>query len=370
MSKTALSGEEPARSQAWIESLSTSEATQPQVSDAGEIRRDITLKTCLSDLVGTSPTFTHVLDEIRILAGSDASVLISGETGTGKDMCARAIHCVGSRADRPFIPINCGSIPEDLWENEFFGHERGAYTDARERSGGLLKEADGGTLFLDDIETLTIKNQVKLLRFLQTGSYIPLGSAREVRANVRLIAATNEDLLCRMRDQTFRGDFYFRLAVLTLHLSPLRERVEDIPLLAVLFLKRYAAQYNKNVDRISKPAMASLCRHSWPGNVRELENIIHRAVIHCTGSELKTFELTLEEEERAGIQCAPSDRATFKEVKRDLIACFEKDYVLNQLRTSGGNISEAARRSGKNRRAFWELIRKYHIMSESVVEER
>ncbi len=366
MGAMTSSGEEARPLESVAEESGTAPKAHVNTAESERIRRDLTLEICLSDFVGKSPGLVSVLKEIGVLATSDANLLISGETGTGKDMCARAIHYTGARAAKPFVPINCGSIPEDLWENQFFGHERGAYTDARERTSGLLKEADGGTLFLDDIETLTLKSQIKLLRFLQTGSYIPLGGVKELRANVRVVAATNEDLVARMQNHTFRGDLYFRLAVLMLHLSPLRKRMEDVPPLAELFLNRYAAQYNKKVDKISKAAMASLCRHSWPGNVRELENIIHRAVLHCTGPELETFQLTLDLQEASTIRDAPADRATFKEMKKELIASFEKEYVLDQLRTADGNISEAARRCGKNRRAFWELIRKYHISADQL----
>jgi two-component system, NtrC family, response regulator GlrR len=363
MGATALSGDGMKRSQTGPDGSWTSHDAHVQVAESQKIRSDLTLEICLSDLVGKSPRFVHVLEEIRVFAASDANVLISGETGTGKDMCARAIHYTGARAAKPFIPINCGSVPEDLWENQFFGHERGAYTDARERSTGLLKEADGGTLFLDDIEALTIKNQVKLLRFLQTGSYLPLCGVKEVRADVRVIAATNEDLVGRMREHTFRGDLYFRLAVLMLYLSPLRERIEDIPLLSLVFLKRYAAQYHKSVDQISESALASLCSYSWPGNVRELENTMHRAVLHAPGAVLSTIQLLPRAEERVPVQHPSSERGSLKQMKKELVANFEKEYVLDQLRNYGGNVSEAARRCGKNRRAFWELMRKYHITS-------
>lgn len=344
----------------------TLDTVQANVSETERIRRGLTLETCLSDLVGKSPRFMHVLEEIKVLADSDANVLISGETGTGKDMCARAIHYTGSRASRPFVPINCGTIPEELWENQFFGHERGAYTDAHEGSGGLLKEADGGTLFLDDIEALAVRNQVKLLRFLQSGSYIPLGGVKPARANARVIAATNEDLVCRMRDHTFRGDLYFRLAVLTLHISPLRERADDIPLLALLFLKRYATLYHKKVDRISASALMALCRHSWPGNVRELENAIHCAVVHSRGVELNDIQLLAGHIEAELFPLPPTDNSSFKELKKELVSNFERQYVLNQLRKYGGNVSEAARRCGKNRRAFWELMRKHKITVDKI----
>jgi two-component system, NtrC family, response regulator GlrR len=356
-----LGGKEVKRSPVGADRSQDSSGVRSQTAESEKIRRDLTLEICLADFVGRSPKLVHVLEEIKVLAASDANVLISGETGTGKDMCARAIHYTGVRAAKPFVPVNCGSIPEDLWENQFFGHERGAYTDARERATGLLKEADGGTLFLDDIEALGLKNQVKLLRFLQTGSYMALGGVREVRANIRVIASTNEDLLSRMREHTFRGDLYFRLAVLLLHLSPLRERLDDVPLLANLFLKRFALQYHKPVNRISDVAMASLREYTWPGNVRELENIIHRAVVHATGSELTAVEIQPVLESGASVRLSSEEGVTFKQLKKQLVANFEKDYILHQLQSHRGNVSEAARRSGKNRRAFWELMRKYHI---------
>jgi two-component system, NtrC family, response regulator GlrR len=339
--------------------------TASSTSPAEKISHDLTLEFGLSDLIGTSPRFQSVLREIRILAQADANVLISGETGTGKDMCARAIHYTGARASKPFLPINCGSVPEEILENEFFGHERGAYTDARERSTGLIAEADGGTLFLDDIDTLTPKNQSKLLRFLQTGSYTPLGGVREVHVDVRVIAATNDDLTRRIREHTFRDDLYYRLAVLTLMVPPLRDRVDDVPVLAEYLMKRYASRYGKSLDRLSDSALRTLSSYSWPGNVRELENTVHRAVIHAEGKILNRIDLP--SEDRSSLSYPPlfQDSCSFRQTKKDVVDRFEKDYILHALHLSGGNISEAARRCGKNRRAFWELMRKHHLSGNS-----
>jgi len=329
-----------------------------------KIGRDLTLEIGLSDLVGTSASFLLVLQEIKIISASDANVLITGETGTGKDMCARAIHYAGPRADKPFIAINCGSVPEDLWENQFFGHERGAFTDARERSSGLLKEADGGTLFLDDVEALSPKNQVKLLRFLQTGSYIPLGGVREAQVNVRAIAATNENLTDRLKDRTFRSDLYFRLAVLTLFLPPLRERPDDIQQLAEYFLRKYAELYAKPIVGMSRGVLQKLGDHSWPGNIRELENVIHRAVVHTQGNALTEASIPEVTADKISLRSQIERFSSLKEMKRVVVSDFEREYVLAMLQTCGGNVSEAARRCHKNRRAFWELMRKYSITRE------
>jgi two-component system, NtrC family, response regulator GlrR len=317
----------------------------------------------LSDLIGGAPSFTRVLQEIVTLARTDATVLILGETGTGKDLCARAIHYAGLRAGKAFLPVNCGGIPDDLFENEFFGHERGAYTDARERYGGLIREAEGGTIFLDDIESLSSKNQAKLLRFLEGTEYMPLGSSKMRRSDVRVMASTNADLALHVSQGLFREDLYFRLAVLTLIIPPLRSRAEDVQPLAKHFAAYYSCIYNKTVT-LSPTALDRLTGYAWPGNVRELENVIHRAVVHATTPVIDEIEFdseTVSAPRRKMLQGGPN---SFSEAKREFVDQFEREYVERLLKDCGGNVSEAARRAGKHRRAFWEIMRKHDIHRE------
>ncbi len=322
---------------------------------------NLMLEVGLLDLIGASPLFNCVLSEIRVLASVDATVLITGETGTGKDMSARAIHYTSLRSSRPFLPLNCGAIPDELFVNELFGHEQGAYTDARARHTGLIQQAEGGTLFLDDVESLSLNNQTKLLRFLQGNEYTPLGGGRPVKADVRIIAATNADLLDHVRQKTFRQDVYFRLEVLALKLPPLRERVEDIPLLANHLIARYCSSYGKSLVTLSPGALQRLSAYDWPGNVRQLENVIHKAVVHATSQVLGAGDIDF------GLShgtLPPSGNPTplrFDQAKEEVVTRFEIEYVTNLLRLCGGNITRAAECAGKHRRAFWEIMRRHNL---------
>jgi two-component system, NtrC family, response regulator GlrR len=229
--------------------------------------------------VGKSPALMTALQIIPQVAKGKASVLITGETGTGKEICARAIHQSSLRSHAPFLPVNCGAIPCELMENELFGHDAGAYTGARKASLGMIAQADGGTLFLDEIDALSLAAQVKLLRFLQEREIRRLGSIEIQRADVRIIAASNANLLQRVKDHLFRSDFYYRLSVITIQLPPLRERLGDILLLADHFRDKFAKQTGKHIVAISSEARQKLESYSWPGNVRELENVMERAVL-------------------------------------------------------------------------------------------
>src|SRR5262249_7714753 len=232
----------------------------------------------LESLVGESDGLMRSICKVPNLARSDATVLILGETGTGKELFARAIHYLSSRRRESFVAVNCGAIPDHLFENEFFGHMKGAFTDAFTSEKGLLGEANGGTLFLDEVDALSPSAQVKLLRFLQDREYRVLGSAKSLLADVRVIGATNTDLRQRVAAELFRQDLYQRLNILHLSLSPLRERLEDVPHLATHFLRIYGEKYASPPMRLSSSALQKLISHSWPGNVRELETVIHRAV--------------------------------------------------------------------------------------------
>jgi two-component system response regulator GlrR len=285
-------------------------------------------------------------------------VLLSGDTGTGKEMCARAIHYMSRRANKPFIPLNCGSIPNDLFENEMFGHEPEAFTDANNSKRGLIAEAEGGALFLDEVDSLSLTAQVKLLRFLQDKQYKPLGSTRSREADVRLIAASNRNLKFRVQEGAFRHDLYYRLNIVHMCLPPLRDRQEDILPLATFFLKMASRQYNLAETSLSRNAKQKLQVYAWPGNVRELENVIQQAVVMADGPIIRAHDLQLSFDE------PPSDtpdQLPLKMAKARVIESFERDYLCKVLAACNGNISKAARVAKKNRRAFYALLMKYGL---------
>lgn len=309
----------------------------------------------LRQFVGESPAFLKQVKNIPLVAKSDARVLISGETGTGKELCARALHYLSGRAHMPFTCVNCGAIPVHLIENELFGHAQGAYTGASRSQRGLISETDGGTLFLDEVDSMPSLAQIKLLRFLQDKEYRPLGSTKVYKADVRVIAATNIDLEKAVLEGVFRRDFYYRLQVISLVLPPLRQRREDIPLLANYFLEKSAAEFNKPVPRFSEDIMRRLTQHNWPGNVRELEHVVEQAVALSEGSMIGEIE-------NLSIPSVAEDQEeSFNRAKTRVVAEFEKTYIQNLLITHRGNITKAAQAARKHRRAFWQLIRKHEI---------
>lgn len=242
----------------------------------------------IADLIGSSETFRDLLDAIRIVAPVDSAVLIQGETGTGKEVIARAIHETSPRRNRPLVSLNCAAIPSALLESELFGHERGAFTGAVAQTVGRFQAADGGTLFLDELGELPLELQPKLLRALQEKQFERLGSNRTIRTDVRIIAATNKNLWQMVQDKGFRADLYYRLNVFPLTLPPLRERRQDIPLLANHFVQEFAKRQGKMIDDIPKQVMNALERYNWPGNIRELQNVIERGVIMTTGRVLSS----------------------------------------------------------------------------------
>lgn len=309
----------------------------------------------LKRLIGTSPAFIAEMRKIPLIAKCSAAVLIQGETGTGKEMCARAIHYLSSQADKPFVPINCGAIPADLVENELFGHRSGAFTGARTSQPGLIEEANGGTLFLDEVDSLPMVAQVKLLRFLHDGEYRPLGSTKVRRASVRIIAATNTDLEGSVARGKMRQDLYYRLNIVPLILPPLRHRAEDVILLAGHFLAKYAAEFGRQVTEFSPEALRALATHHWPGNVRELEHAVQRAVVLSEQDVIHLSDLSLPFEQ------SNLEPESLQQAKARMVRQFERNYIRGLLAAYKGNITRAAKAAGKNRRAFWELIRKHRI---------
>lgn len=310
----------------------------------------------LPRVIGASPCLRAAADQVLSIAESDATCLLLGETGTGKELFARAIHYLGPHKHKPFIPVNCGAIPDALFENEIFGHTRGAYTDARSPEIGLLSYAENGTLFLDEVETLSPSAQIKLLRVLQEAEYRPIGSARTYHTDARIVAATNCDLRQLVAERRFREDLYHRLNVLRLTIPPLRERREDIPLLARHFLLEFAKRHRRGVRGIEEVAARHLMNYDWPGNVRELQSVLQRAVLLARSALLTTADLDLPSSPDAH----PWGR-TLKEGKELVIREFERKYLANVLQQCHGNISRAAKIAGKERRSFQRLLRKHCI---------
>jgi DNA-binding NtrC family response regulator len=318
------------------------------------------------NLLGKSRVFKNVLQQIDIFTQCSAPVLIEGETGTGKEMVARAIHYKSQRASRPFIPVNCGALPDSLVENELFGHAKGAYTDAKSAQAGLVAQAGGGTLFLDEIEALSAKAQVALLRFLQEQTFRPLGSDRTIQVDVRIIAACNENIAALVEAGKLRQDLFFRLNILYISLPPLRERSEDIPLLAQHFLRQYCEQYKLGDKVMDADLTHYLCMRDWPGNVRELENNIHRAVLLSQTGEMSMSEFRrgMEQVDENTEQVSGDYHSLcFSQAKSRVINNFEKQYLEKLMRDVQGNVTLAAKRARKERRAMGKLLKKHHIDS-------
>lgn len=321
----------------------------------GDLVQSLKKSIGLKQLIGKDPGFVAEMEKIPVVAKCDASVLILGETGTGKELCGRAIHYLSPRASKPFVPVNCGAIPTELVENELFGHAKGAFTGASRSYFGLINEADGGTLFLDEIDCLPLQAQVKFLRFLQNKEYKPLGSSKMVQADVRVIVASNIDLEEAVSNGRFRRDLFYRLNIIPITLPPLQARRKDIPLLARHFLEMYASEFGKSVVDLTAEALQKLLTYEWPGNVRELENVIERAIVFSGHENIHENDIVLPRPKNTLSQ------ETFQEAKFRAITQFEKRYIQGLLIAYGGNITKAARAAQKNRRAFWELIRKYKI---------
>jgi DNA-binding NtrC family response regulator len=317
-----------------------------------------TLDPRLRGFVGGSPTFIAQLARLPQLASCDAGVLILGETGTGKELCAQAIHYLSPRAAHPCVAVNCGAIPSELVESELFGHLKGAFTNAHNARDGLVAEAEGGTLFLDDIDCLPLAAQAKLLRFLQEHEYRPLGAARVRRANVRVIAASNHQLPTMATRGEFRQDLFYRLNVLNLELPPLRSRREDIAALALHFIRRFARQFDRGVTGLSPAALRRLMAHDWPGNVRELEHVIERAVLLAPSPVLGESDVAV------GRASEPTDFESFRAAKARVVQDFERARIEELLTAHAGNVTHAAAAARKNRRAFIALMQKYRIEPE------
>ncbi len=314
-------------------------------------------------IVGRSPAILDVMSELLEFAACDVPVLIKGETGTGKELAARALHESSPRARRPFVSLNCGAIPDNLIENELFGHERGAFTDAKDSQKGLVAQAHGGTLFLDEVDTLSPVAQVALLRFLETQEYRPLGGTGLKLSDARIIAATNADLDKHVNQGKFRRDLLFRLDVCGVSLPPLRERDGDIDLLARHFLSRYAAKYQRDRKSLHPGMLEWMREFRWTGNVRELDNLLHRAFLLSKTEQIFVPKpvpgQTASSSHR--VRGVPWRNISYKEAKTDALDAFERSYLTWLMAEARGNLSFAARKTGQQRSSLRRLLRKHDI---------
>jgi DNA-binding NtrC family response regulator len=349
---------------------------------------DISEAEILSNIIGESPAIKKARFLISTHSQYDAPVLITGETGTGKELAARGLHYSGERASQPFVPVNCATFTDDLFASELFGHVKGSFTDAKKDKKGLLAIAEKGTLFLDEIDSLSLKSQAALLRFLQENEYRPVGSEVSYRSNVRLIASANCNLEERIHAGTFRSDLYYRLFILSVHMPPLRARMSDIPILIEHFIQQFDYQYHLGVKSVSPNLLKILQEQPWLGNIRELENLIHRLYLCSAAGHIIDIEMlpyaSSSFAESVSEQCFRADKShnasiidelglemndfdknpndyNFSLDKKDAVEAFEKRYVEVLMEKAKGNVTLAARMCGKERRAFGKLVKKYHI---------
>jgi len=353
----------PFRRERILLTLSKVMEWQEMVRENLSLRQALAQKESAPPLIGSTPVMRELFERIKQVAPTMATVLVTGASGTGKELVARAIHEHSLRASKKFITINCTAIPEQVIESELFGHLKGAFTGAWKDKKGLVEEAHEGTLFLDEIGDLNPNMQTKLLRLLQEGEYKPVGSLVTKKADIRFVAATNHNLKADISEKRFREDLYYRLNVVHIELPSLKERKQDIPVLAYHFLKKYAQVNGKAIHEISPEAMQVLMGREYPGNVRELENLIERGVIFCNTDTLKVKDLNLERDGASFFPEVTEDVAhlSFKEAKDKMIGLFHNQYIMALLRESGGNISKAAETAGIQRQYLHRLMKEAGI---------
>jgi two-component system nitrogen regulation response regulator NtrX len=308
-----------------------------------------------SALLGDSPPMRRLREEIARVAATDARVLITGENGTGKELVARQIHRLSERSGAPLVEVNCAAIPEDLIESELFGHVRGSFTGASEDRRGKFEEADGATLFLDEVADMSAKTQAKVLRALQEGRFTRVGGTRPIESDARVLSATNKNLSEEIRRGAFREDLYFRLAVVPIEVPPLRERPDDIPLLAEHFLREASGRFGRKPKSLSAAAVEALQAYRWPGNVRELKNLIERLMILCPSEEVRREDLPAEIRDAIGESIAPN--APLRDARDD----FERRYILAALRKYRGNVSRTAEALDLERSNLYRKLKTYGI---------
>ncbi|HBF43161.1 MAG TPA: hypothetical protein DDW42_05925 [Desulfobacteraceae bacterium] len=320
---------------------------------------EIEKKYSFENIVSRSEVMARVFDLVRRVALHKTTVLITGESGTGKELIARAIHSTGPRASGPLVTINCGGIPENLLESELFGYKKGAFTDAVRDKPGHFEEADGGTIFLDEIGELPLSLQVKLLRVLQEEEITPLGDIGSKKINTRVIAATSKDLLKEVKEHRFREDLFYRINVMPIHLPPLKERRGDIPILVGYFIELFNKKLNENIEGLSSGAMSVLMAYSWPGNIRELENVIERAVLLSRGRWITPAELpsNMAKAQKPSLDLDPEDTLSIKKASRRI----QRNLIEKALKRTNGNRSKAARLLEISRPMLLSKIKEYNL---------
>lgn len=322
------------------------------------LRKQLDSKFGMENIVGESSVMREVFDIVQQVAQSRATVLILGESGTGKEMIAKSIHQLSPRAKQPMVSVHCAALSPTLLESELFGHERGAFTGAHERRIGRFEQAQGGTLFLDEIGEIDASLQIKLLRFLGERTFERVGSNKTLTADVRVVAATNKDLEAMVKAGTFREDLYFRLKIVELYLPPLRDRMEDVPLLAKSFLREFAKENAKSVADFTADALEMLLNHRWPGNVRELRSAIESAVVMCRGERISARDLP----RTVRSEMSPSNDSSRLLAKNDLtVKEAEKQLIIRALKETDGNRTLAAKKIGMPRRTFHRKLHTYHL---------
>ncbi|RMF58451.1 MAG: sigma-54-dependent Fis family transcriptional regulator, partial [Calditrichaeota bacterium] len=327
------------------------------------LERQLRDKYSFDNIIGKSAVMQHVFEMISRVAEGDSNIAIVGESGTGKELVARSIHSHSRRHTKAFVPVNCGAFPEHLFESELFGYEKGAFTGAYQRKPGLLEFAHGGTFFLDEICELTPALQVKLLRMLQDRKIRRVGGTELIDVDVRIISATNRKLEEAVNSGVLREDLYYRLNVISIHLPPLRERKEDIPLLCEHFIQKYAKASPKTIRGISQEALEKIEGYNWPGNVRELENVIERAITLATDEWIEVRDLPEKVTAADGKLQQIDVDLPLKEAREKLLAQFEREYLRQMLRRYNGNVSRAASHSGVDRRTFHRMLNRYDLHS-------
>ena len=314
------------------------------------------------ELVGKSPKMQRVYETIRMVAQNDLTVLITGESGTGKDLTARAVHALSNRSKRPFIAVNCPTVPEHILESELFGYKKGAFTHATQNKAGLFQEADSGSIFLDEIGDISPAIQTKLLRVLQEKEIKPLGDSRTVQIDVRIIASTNQDLKIKIKNHEFREDVFYRLNVLPIHLPALRERPEDIPLIANHLVKKHTGELNCQEKMISAELMEIFQHRHWEGNIREMENIIIQGMLFSAQELIRPEDVGLRSGSgKIGIWDESMQELPYKVAKENTLQQFNNAYIGHALSVCEGNITQAAHASGMERQALQQIMRRYGI---------
>lgn len=323
------------------------------LSDVEELKRELKSKYTFADIISRNHRIQEIIAILQTIAESPSTVLLEGESGTGKELFSRAIHDLSPRKNGPFVAVNCSALPDNLLESELFGYKAGAFTDARVDKPGRIAHAEGGTIMLDEIGDISPAFQVRLLRFLQEKTYEPLGSNNTVVADVRIIAATNQNIDEMVKDGSFRTDLFYRINVMRIMIPPLRERKDDIPLLVDHFIERFNKLHSKEIETVSASAMAALMQHDYPGNVRELENIIEHAFVLCRGESIRPEHLPSQFDHLSQIDILPNAPLSMENI--------EKTAILNSLRANNGNRLATARELGIHKSTLFRKIRKYEI---------